>query len=202
VEASPEKPYLMMTMKIDLKMVANILPYVPQTVAKNPLKSTAFLQWQLEENLLAQFERLIDLLKTPEDIHFLAPLIQQQIYYTLLKSEQGQQLRELVNEGSHTQRIAQIARWIEQHFAETLRVEELAKQVGMSVSGFHLHFKRMTNMSPLQYQKSHRLLAAQRLIQTKQSNIANIAFQVGYESPSQFSREYKRHFGRSPTAEL
>ncbi|SUT93690.1 AraC family transcriptional regulator [Actinobacillus lignieresii] len=198
VEASPEKPYLMMTMKIDLKMVASIVPHIPKSIAKNQTKSTAFLKWQLEENLLAQFEHLIDLLKTPEDIDFLAPLIQQQIYYVLLKSNQGQKLRELVNEGSHTQRIAQTAFWIEQHLSEPLRVDDLAKQAGMSVSGFHSHFKKMTNMSPLQYQKSHRLLAAQRLIQAKQSNIASVAFQVGYESPSQFSREYKRHFGVSP----
>lgn len=198
VEASPEKPYLMMTMKIDLKMVTSIVPHIPKSVAKNQTKSTAFLKWQLEENLLTQFEHLIDLLKTPEDIDFLAPLIQQQIYYVLLKSNQGQKLRELVNEGSHTQRIAQTAFWIEQHLSEPLRVDDLAKQAGMSVSGFHSHFKKMTNMSPLQYQKSHRLLTAQKLIQTKQSNIANIAFQVGYESPSQFSREYKRHFGVSP----
>ncbi|CUU52515.1 putative HTH-type transcriptional regulator [Actinobacillus pleuropneumoniae] len=198
VEASPEKPYLMMTMKIDLKMVASIVPHIPKSVAKNQTKSTAFLKWQLEENLLAQFEHLIDLLKTPEDIDFLAPLIQQQIYYVLLKSNQGQKLRELVNEGSHTQRIAQTAFWIEQHLSEPLRVDDLAKQAGMSVSGFHSHFKKMTNMSPLQYQKSHSLLAAQRLIQAKQSNIASVAFQVGYESPSQFSREYKRHFGVSP----
>ncbi|MGX2956492.1 AraC family transcriptional regulator N-terminal domain-containing protein [Ursidibacter arcticus] len=198
VEASLEKPYLMITMKIDLKMVASIVPHLPKISAKNRSKSTAFLQWQMEENLLAQFERLIDLLKTPEDIDFLAPLIQQHIYYILLKSEQGQKLCELVQIGSHTNRIAQTARWIEQHLSEPLRVDDLAKQAGMSVSGFHLHFKKMTNMSPLQYQKSHRLLAAQKLIQTKQRNIANIAFQVGYESPSQFSREYKRHFGVSP----
>lgn len=202
IQASQEKPYLMMTMKIDLKMVASILPYVPQATAKNPPKSTAFLQWQLEENLLVQFERLIDLLKTPEDIDFLAPLIQQQIYYVLLKSKQGQKLRELVQAGSQTNRIAQTALWIEQHLADSLRVEDLAKQAGMSVSGFHLHFKKMTNMSPLQYQKSHRLLAAQRLIQSKQSNIANVAFQVGYESPSQFSREYKRYFGVSPKGDM
>ncbi|MGX3021195.1 AraC family transcriptional regulator N-terminal domain-containing protein [Ursidibacter sp. B-7004-1] len=198
VEASLEKPYLMITMKIDLKMVASIMPYIPKTIAKNQPKSTAFSQWQLEENLLTQFEHLIDLLKTPEDINFLAPLIQQHIYYILLKSDQGQKLRELVQIGSHTNRIAQTALWIEQHLSEPLRIDDLAKQAEMSVSGFHLHFKKMTNMSPLQYQKSHRLLAAQKLIQTKQSNIANIAFQVGYESPSQFSREYKRHFGVSP----
>lgn len=204
VEASPEKPYLMMTMKIDLKMVANIVPFVP-SVARNSSKSTAFsttsLQWQLEDNLLAQFERLVDLLKTPEDIDFLAPLIQQQIYYVLLKSEQGQKLRELVDVGSQTNRIAQTALWIEQHLAEPLRVDDLAKQAGMSVSGFHSHFKKMTNMSPLQYQKSHRLLTAQRLIQSKQCNIANAAYQVGYESPSQFSREYKRYFGNPPKTE-
>ncbi|WGE34977.1 AraC family transcriptional regulator [Actinobacillus genomosp. 1] len=202
VEASPEKPYLMMTMKIDLKMVTSIVPHIPKSVAKNQTKSTAFLKWQMEENLLAQFERLIDLLKTPEDIDFLAPLIQQQIYYVLLKSDQGQKLRELVQVGSHTNRIAQTALWIEQHLSEPLRVDDLAKQAGMSVSGFHSHFKKMTNMSPLQYQKSHRLLTAQKLIQTKQSNIANIAFQVGYESPSQFSREYKRHFGVSPKGDV
>lgn len=109
VKASPEKPYLMMTMKIDLKMVASIVPHLPKVSAKNRSKSTAFLQWQMEENLLILFERLIDLLKTPEDIDFIAPLIQQHIYYILLKSDQGQKLRELVQIGSHTSRIAQTA---------------------------------------------------------------------------------------------
>ncbi|WP_078237032.1 AraC family transcriptional regulator [Haemophilus paracuniculus] len=197
VQASPQKPYLMMTMKIDLLTVAQILPRVPAN-AKPTQDLTAGLQWRLEKQLLTQFERLVDLLKSPEDIDFLAPLIQQEIYYTLLKSEQGQRLRELVSEGSQTQRIAQSAQWIEQHFAEKLRVDELAKQAGMSVSGFHAHFKQITQLSPLQYQKSHRLQTAQRLIQAGQNAIAEVAFQVGYESPSQFSREYKRYFGVSP----
>lgn len=197
VQASKKKPYLMLTMKIDLLMVAQILPRVPN-LAKQGKNPTAFLQWQLEETLFGHFERLIDLLKNPEDIDFLAPLIQQQIYYTLLKSEQGQGLRELVSEGSQTQRIAQSAQWIEQHFAEKLRIEDLAKQARMSVSGFHAHFKQLTHLSPLQYQKSHRLLTAKRLIEQQNHAIAEVAFQVGYESPSQFSREYKRYFGISP----
>nr|WP_243647908.1 helix-turn-helix domain-containing protein [Cricetibacter osteomyelitidis] len=141
---------------------------------------------------------MLDLLNSPEDIEFLAPLIVQEIYYYLLKNEQGGRLRELVSEGSHTRRIAKSTQWIEQHFAESLSIDTLADMAGMSVSGFHHHFKNITSMSPLQYQKAFRLTEAKRLIQSKQCSVTQAAFQVGYESPSQFSREYKRYFGVAP----
>ncbi len=153
---------------------------------------------------MAAFDRLIRLLDYPNDIEFLASLIQQEIYYRLLSAEQGNKLRKLVVDGSHTHRIAQATDWIKSHLNEPIMVESLASRCGMSVSGFHQHFKEITQLSPLQYQKSLRLMEAKRLIKIhgQGAQISQIAMQVGYESPSQFSREYKRQFGVSPSSEL
>ena len=104
----------------------------------------------------------------------------------------------MVSIGSHTQKIAQSTHYLQQHFSETITVETLANLSGMSLSGFHSHFKKITSLSPLQYQKSLRLMEARRLISQEGRGITEAAYQVGYESPSQFSREYKRYFGHAP----
>lgn len=145
---------------------------------------------------------MIRLLDYPNDIDFLASLIQQEIYYRLLSVEQGNKLRQLVVSGSHTHRIAQATDWIKSHLNQPIMVDNLASRCGMSISGFHQHFKEITQLSPLQYQKSLRLMEARQLIKMHGAQISQIAMQVGYESPSQFSREYKRLFGVSPSSEL
>ncbi|MFB6349771.1 helix-turn-helix domain-containing protein [Moraxella sp. ZJ142] len=119
-----------------------------------------------------------------------------------MQGQAGEKLRALLSFGSHTQRIAQATQWIQAHFAEPLSVENLASQCGMSVSGFHHHFKKITHLSPLQYQKSLRLTEARKQLQAKPESIATVAFAVGYESPSQFSREYSRYFGHSPKEDV
>lgn len=198
--ATVEHPVIVLSMKLNLVMIGEVLAKIPPK-----LPNTAGhlgVKWQLDSTIMAAFERLIHLLDYPNDIGFLAPLIQQEIYYRLLIAEQGNKLRQLVVNGSHTHRISKATDWIKTHLNETIVIEELASRCGMSVSGFHHHFKEITQLSPLQYQKSLRLMEARRLIQANDTQIAQIAMQVGYESPSQFSREYKRLFGISPSAEL
>ena len=140
--------------------------------------------------------------ENPKDIEFLAPLIQQEIYYRLLTGEQGYKLKAMVSIGSHTQKIAQSTHYLQQHFSETITVETLANLSSMSLSGFHSHFKKITSLSPLQYQKSLRLMEARRLISQEGRGITKAAYQVGYESPSQFSREYKRYFRHAPKGDI
>lgn len=198
--ASIEDPVIVLSMKLNLAMISEVLAKIPPT--QQNTNGHLGIKWQLDDAILMAFERLIDLLNCPNDIEFLSLLIQQEIYYRLLTAQQGYKLRQLVVNGSHTHRITQATDWIKSHLSELIVIEELASRCGMSVSGFHHHFKEITQLSPLQYQKSLRLMEARRLIQSNDLQVSQIAMQVGYESPSQFSREYKRLFGVSPSKEL
>lgn len=200
-QASESEPYLGISMKIDLAVAARVLAQLPRNFVKKMENPTAFGQWELADTLENAFARLLNLLATPNDIAFLAPLIQQEIYYRLLQSDQGEKLQALLKQGSHTNVIGRAAMWIERNLSQSFTVEMLAYQSGMSVSGFHNHFKKVTGMSPLQYQKQLRLTEAQRLIKQGKA-ISDTAYQVGYESPSQFSREYSRYFGHSPKVDF
>ncbi|WP_379544421.1 AraC family transcriptional regulator N-terminal domain-containing protein [Psychrobacter sp. R86515] len=198
--ASIKNPVIVLSMKLDLAMIRDVLAQIPTT---QPVAGSHLgIKWHLDDTIMDAFERLIRLLDYPNDIDFLASLTQQEIYYRLLLAEQGNKLKQLVVRGSHTHRIAQATDWIKAHLDEPIMVESLASRCGMSVSGFHQHFKEITQLSPLQYQKSLRLMEARRLIKMHGAQISQIAMQVGYESPSQFSREYKRLFGVSPSNEL
>ena len=201
-KANPEAPFVVLSMKIDLQAVNKILLEQTLPVEKSEINPPAFTQWHLESELKNAFARLLLLHENPSDIAFLAPLIQQEIYYRLLKGEQGNKLKQMVSFGSNTQKIAKATQYLQQHFRETVRIETLAELCGMSLSGFHHHFKEITTLSPLQYQKSLRLMEAKRLIFQENMAIAETAYQVGYESPSQFSREYKRYFGVAPTVQV
>ena len=156
----------------------------------------------MDESLKNAVERLLLLHENLKDIEFLAPLIQQEIYYRLLTGEQGGKFKAMVSNGSHTKKIAQATHYLQQHFSETITVETLANLSSMSLSGFHSHFKKITSLSPLQYQKSLRLMEARRLIAQEGRAIIEAAYQVGYESPSQFSREYKCYFGHAPKGDI
>lgn len=201
-QATPEKPFMVLSMKIDLQAVNKILLEQPALFTEKSENSTAFTQWDLSPELRNAFERLLILHENPKDIEFLAPLIQQEIYYRLLKGEQGEKLKQMVSFDSNTQKIAKATAYLQAHFRESIQVETLAECCGMSLSGFHAHFKKLTTLSPLQYQKTLKLLEAKRLISQENLPVAMAAFQVGYESPSQFSREYKRCFGVSPKESL
>jgi len=145
---------------------------------------------------------LIDLLDEPEDIPILAPIILREIFYRLLMGDQGPRLRQMASAGSQSQQIARAIDWLKGNFTRPLHIDDLARQVNMSISTFHHHFRELTAMSPLQYQKWLRLNEARRLMLTENEDAATAAFQVGYESPSQFSREYSRLFGAPPLRDI
>jgi len=146
--------------------------------------------------------RLTRLLNTPQDIPFLAPMIIREIYYRLLMGEQSEAVRQIATSGSTMQRIAEAIKLIKANFTKLMRVEDLARHASMSSSSFHHHFREVTSMSPLQYQKHLRLLEARRLMLAENSDASNAAYQVGYESTSQFSREYSRLFGAPPIRDI
>lgn len=198
--ASSDNPVIVLSMKLNLVMIQEVLARVPPKQQLN--EGHLGIKWQLDDTIMQAFERLVNLLDYPNDTEFLSSLIQQEIYYRLLSAQQGHKLRQLVINGSHTHRIAQATDWLKAHLDEPVVIADLASRCGMSVSGFHQHFKEITQLSPLQYQKKLRLMEARRLIVINDSQIAQVAMQVGYESPSQFSREYKRLFGNSPNSDL
>jgi len=152
--------------------------------------------------LLAAFQRLVDLLAEPKDIPILAPIIQREIIYRLLVGDQGARLRQIASAGSQSQQIARAIEWLKGNFMQTLHIDDLAAQASMSNSTFHHHFRSITALSPLQYQKQLRLQEARRLMLAERMDAATAAFQVGYESPSQFSREYNRVFGAPPLRDI
>lgn len=152
--------------------------------------------------LLAPLERLVALLDEPEAIPVLAPLIRQEIYYRLLRSDQGARVCSFVAMGSANHRMLALLNWMKVNYAEPLRVDALAERAQMSPSSFHQHFRDLTTMSPLQYQKWLRLNEARHLMLNEHFDAASASFRVGYDSPSQFSREYARLFGRPPRRDI
>ncbi|MDO4222530.1 MAG: AraC family transcriptional regulator [Acinetobacter sp.] len=201
IHADEKQPFLGLSLRIDLALVNELLLEHPDIVrrSRTPLE---FGEWGLEKKLEIVVKRFLLLLETPEDIDALAPLMKKEIYYRLLISPQGERLKQMAQMDSHTYKIACATDWIKHHLNEHMDIHALAHECGMSLSGFHHHFKKVTTMSPLQYQKSLRLTEARRLIQTHKYSVTQAAFGVGYESTSQFSREYSRYFGCTPTEDL
>ena len=156
----------------------------------------------LDPLLLDSVTRLVVLLDNPKDAQVLAPLIRREITYRLLIGPEGQRLRQIISGNDQGQRITHALRWLKVHYLEPLRVESLAKQAWMSPSALHRHFKAVTALSPLQYQKSLRLQEARRLMLGEALDAAEASFKVGYESPTQFSREYRRLFGAPPRRDI
>ncbi len=197
VQADPECPYLGLRLALDPAVVGDFMADgAPVPPAAPP--SRAITVTPVEPVLLESVTRLVALLSTPQDVGALAPLMLREITYRLLTGPQGARLRQIATAGAPAYRIARAIRWLKDHFAEALSIEALAKHVGMSPSAFHLHFKGVTALSPLQYQKRLRLQEARRLMRSEEFDAADAAFRVGYESPSQFGREYRRMFGSSP----
>ena len=206
VEASPEVPLLGLALKLDMHMLAQMMVdsnlHVAQPVIRTGISGRGMRVSEVSMPLLNAFQRLLDLLDNPQDVPVLAPLIHKEILYRLLVGDQGHYLRQLVSAGSHGFQIARAIDWLKKNFIQPLKVENLAKQIGMSTSTFHYHFRAMTSMSPLQYQKWMRLYEARRLMFMEHLDATSAAFQVGYESPSQFSREYRRQFGTPPLRDI
>ncbi len=202
LEASREKPYLGLMLKLDPRAITQLMvdSSFPAPRARQAGRGMAVSEVLLP--LLNAFHRLIDLLDAPEDIPILAPLIQREILYRLLVGEQGPRLRQIGAAGSQSHQVARAIDWLKGNFTRPLRVDDLAAYAQMSTSTFHHHFRALTAMSPLQFQKWLRLHEARRLMLIEHQDAATAAFQVGYESPSQFSREYGRLFGAPPLRDI
>jgi len=202
IQASRPKPCLGLVLKLDLREISQLVVdgHLPQPRVEPSSRGMALGEVTLP--LLDAFKRLIDLLDEPKDIPILAPVIKREIFYRILVGNQGTRLRQMASAGSPSHQISRAIHWLKDNYTESLRVEDLAAHVHMSASTFHHHFRKMTAMSPLQYQKWLRLNEARRLMITESLDAGMAAFQVGYESPSQFSREYSRLFGNSPLRDV
>ncbi len=200
--ASREKPYLGLKLKLDLQEVAQMMAdsHLPKPEMQQSNRGMA--TGKVTRPLIDAFLRLLDLLSEEKDIPILAPIIQREILYRLLVGEQGSRLRQIALAGSQSHQIARAIDWLKVHFREPLSIDHLAKMAGMSNSTFHHHFRAMTAFSPLQFQKQLRLQEARRLMMADRLDAGTAAFRVGYESPSQFSREYSRMFGTPPLRDI
>lgn len=203
-EASPHQPFLSLLLRLDLTEIGRLMAdsQLPPPRGPAPPRERAMAIGQATWPLLRAVQRLVDLLDEPEGLPIIAPLVQREILYWLLVSDQGGRLRQIGSAGTQGQRIARAIDWLRVHYARPLRVEELASEVRMSASTFHHHFRELTAMSPLQYQKWLRLNEARRLMLAEGLDASTAAYRVGYESPSQFSREYSRQFGAPPTRDI
>ncbi|WP_151737005.1 AraC family transcriptional regulator ['Paenibacillus yunnanensis' Narsing Rao et al. 2020] len=201
IEASPEKPYLSLKLSFDTDMILDIIQTMEEPDGP-PAEPGGISTNAASKPLLEAIVRLVQLLDTPQDIPVLSPLFIREILYRILQSEQGLQLRQFAVIGSYAHNISLAIRQINRDYNRPFAVEALARSVQMSASAFHKHFKRITAMSPLQYQKTVRLQEARRLMLTEAVQAADAAYLVGYESPSQFSREYARMYGRPPQQDV
>lgn len=199
--ATEREPYLGLRVDLDPTLVGELV--ADGAAADGPSAPARGLAVSpVEPPLLDAVTRLVGLLGTPRDVSALAPLVLREIVYRVLTGPQGLRLRQIAATGAPAHRVGLAVRWLKDHFAEPLRVEALAKRARMSASAFHHHFKAVTALSPLQYQKRLRLQEARRLMLTEGLDAASAAYRVGYESPSQFSREYRRLFGAPPRADV
>jgi AraC-like DNA-binding protein len=202
LEASREKPYLGLTLKLEKKHIAQMMVDNELSISRTQNESRGLAVSRITLPMVQAFLRLIDLLDHPDDIPALAPLVQKEILYRLLTGEQGQRLRQISMVGSHSHQIARAIDWLKENYDKTFKVDDLASHTGMSTSSLHYHFRAITAMSPLQFQKRLRLNEARQLMLMEQKDATTAAFEVGYESPSQFSREYSRLFGAPPSRDI
>ncbi|WP_442679215.1 AraC family transcriptional regulator N-terminal domain-containing protein [Sphingomonas sp. ASY06-1R] len=197
IEASRDAPYVVTALALDRNALSDLLADLP-AASSAAAPSTGFGVAPVTPLLLEAWDQLLALLDTPADIPFLAPAREREILYRLLQSGHGPMLRQIARDDSRLSRIRRVIDWIRRHFDQALPVGMLADIAGMSIPSFHRHFKAATAMSPLQYQKTLRLQAARRMLATS-TDAAKAAYAVGYESASQFSREYARLFGAPPS---
>jgi AraC-like DNA-binding protein len=198
VHASPEKPYLCMTLTVDARELAALIVEAGLPAPRDDHDGRAIYVSPLGSPLLDGLLRLVRLLDTPQDIPVVAPLILRELHYRLLQGEQHGRLAAMAIGNGRLRRVSGAIEWIKEHFAEPLQIAALAKRVNMSPSALHSHFKAVAAMSPVQYQKRLRLQEARRLLLSGETSAEAVAFAVGYASPSQFSREYARLFGQPP----
>ncbi|HCM2154699.1 TPA: AraC family transcriptional regulator [Vibrio parahaemolyticus] len=202
IEASKEQPYLGLIMELDLTEISQLIVDSELAFTQSKEAQKGIAVGELSESLLDAFVRLAELLDEGQNIKILALIIKREIFYRLLMSEQGTRLHQIVTAGSHSHQIAKAIDWLKNNFVKPLSVGDLASYTGMSKSSFYTHFRSMTSMTPLQFQKKLRLSEARRLMLTENLDAMAATFKVGYESPSQFSREYSRLFGAPPSKDI
>lgn len=194
--ARPGEPYLALSLALDPKVIAELLLDMPASSIREPVAGLGI--GTLSPALLDCFLRLARLMEEPTAIPQLAPLITRELFFRLLQSQEASMLRQIATRDSRGYGIARAIRAIREGYAGNFSAAALARTAGMSLPAFNRHFRTVTAMSPLQYQKQIRLQEARRRLVVNQENAATAGFQVGYASPSQFSREYARAFGRPP----
>lgn len=202
VQATREKPFLGLKLDLDPATISSVSIEAGIAPTKTESSVPSIAVSELEGELLDAFVRLFRLVNSPADYNMISPMVTKEIVYRLLKSEQGQRLLQMASFGGNTHRIARAIQTLQSKFSEALSIEDMAHELGMSVSSFHQHFKAATSMSPLQFQKSLRLQEARNLLLTEDLDASSVAARVGYDDASQFSREYKRHFGNPPIRDI
>jgi AraC-like DNA-binding protein len=202
VEASEQAPCLAMSLKLEMPLIRELLSREEIQLPEAPSDAPAMATGEVTVEFLSACCRLIGLLDTPKDIPFLSGLIQREIVYRILQGPEGARLRAIATLGDQSHRTAKAIAWIRANYAKPLLVEDLARTAGMGVSTLHHHFRALTAMSPVQYQKQLRLQAARGRMLVEGLDAATAAFEVGYESPSQFNREYSRLFGQPPIRDI
>jgi transcriptional regulator GlxA family with amidase domain len=198
VEASPDEAYLCLTLTVDPRELASLIVETGQQSPRDDHDGRALYVSALRAPLLDGLLRLVRLLDTPHDVPVLAPLILRELQYRLLQGEQFGRLAQMAIGDGRLRRVAGAIAWVKEHYAEPLEIHALAKYANMSPSALHNHFKAVAAMSPIQYQKRLRLQEARRLLLSGATSAEAVAYEVGYASASQFSREYVRLFGQPP----
>ena len=202
VEASAERPYLCLQIEIDPRQIGELIAQSGDAGWTRGETGRGVFVGMLDGPTLEATLRLARLLETPRDIPVLAPMMLREFHYRLLSGDYGPLIAQMAIAGSNTRKIGQVIRQIKNHLASPIRIEELAAMVNMSPSSFHQHFKAVTAMSPLQYQKRLRLTEARHILLAENADAASTAYRVGYQSVSQFSREYARMFGAPPIRDV
>lgn len=202
LEASPEQPFLSLRLDLDPTLVGSVMVEAGYPSGQRGNSVKAIDVSPLDANLLDATVRFVRLLDSPAEAYVLAPLIKREIIYRLLMGAQGNRLRQIAVLGGYTHHIARAVDRLRKDFNQPLRIEDIARELGMSVSGFHHHFKSVTAMSPLQFQKQLRLQEARRLMLGENLDATSVAYRVGYDDASHFNREYKRLFGAPPMRDV
>lgn len=197
VEGNAQNPYLAVIFTIEIKALQSFYHEISYNKA-NEHSVESLMVGQIDDSLADALKRYLELSENPQEAEVLAPLIRKEIYFRLLMASHGSALRQLLSNDSHAFHIMKAIIYIKENFNKALAMPDVANISGMSLPSFYSHFKSITGLSPLQYQKELRLIQAQQLLKERKLTVASVAFEVGYESPTQFSREFARRFGTTP----
>ncbi|SQJ09027.1 L-rhamnose operon regulatory protein rhaS [Serratia rubidaea] len=202
LEATEASPYLSLLMRLNLPVAREMIAEMGGPEAPLPGGTTGMSTGPATVDLFDAIERLVRLLDHPQDLEHIGALIQREIIYRILTSPAGVRFRQTVMLGTRSQRTAKAISWLRDNYAQSMSIANLAEHAGMGISTLHHHFREITSMSPLQYQKHLRLHEARRILRSENVDAAIAALRVGYESPTQFNREYRRMFGASPIQDV